>query len=311
MGHNGVLIAFTINVILCIFLAICFCYNLIKFNNNPNTNRMIYCVITLILLFISIPSWTHVKNIVQDLFFICNCFFKNIKDVNTFKNVNVPTQEKYKILFITYETRDAEFVKIHNKNLNEYAKKYNYEYEFLSTIPDDKNVYWYKLELIKNRLETNKYDYVMWLDSDTFINLNTDIKDVVNEYSNHVLIGYDVGFNPCTNAGLFLVKNSHIGLEFLNDCIKHYNDVVKKTCMLKSKIVDGIWTGLCYEQGCMTSILFSKYKMDMTMIPHKYMLSSRQCTPTELLFHNYGESDKVRTACFTKIQKIYEEQANL
>lgn len=267
-------------------------------------------MIALILLYMIIPSWTHAKNIIQDIFFIYNCFSKNRKDVNTFKNVNMPTQEKYKILFVTYETRDAEFVKIHNKNLNEYAKKYGYEYEFLSTIPDNKNIYWYKLELIKHRLETNKYDYVMWLDSDTFINPNTDIKDVINEYSNHIMIGYDVNFSSCTNAGLFLVKNSQIGLEFLNDCIKHYNNVVKKKCMKKSKIVDGIWAGLCYEQGCMTSILFSNYKMDMTMIPQKYILSSRQCIPNELLFHNCGESDKTRTACFTKIKKIYEEQAN-
>jgi hypothetical protein len=247
---------------------------------------------------------------IQDLFFIQKCFFKNRKDINTFRNVDMPTQEKYKILFITYETRDANFVKIHNSNLNEYAKKYDYEYEFISTIPNNKNVYWYKLELIKNRLETNKYDYVMWLDSDTFINPNTDIKDVINEYSNHVMIGYDVDFSPCTNAGLFLIKNSQIGLNFLNDCIEYYNNVVKKTCMINSKIVDGIWAGLCYEQGYMTSILFSKYKMDVTMIPHKYMFSSHQCTPNKLLFHNCGESDKVRTACFTKIQKIYDEQAN-
>jgi len=46
------------------------------------------------------------------------------------------------------------------------------------------------------------------------------------------------------------------------------------------------------------------------MIPHKYMFSSHQCAPNKLLFHNCGESDKVRTACFTKIQKIFEEQSN-
>lgn len=50
--------------------------------------------------------------------------------------------------------------------------------------------------------------------------------------------------------------------------------------------------------------------MDVTMIPHKYMFSSHQCAPNKLLFHNCGESDKVRTACFTKIQKIFEEQSN-
>ena len=128
-------------------------------------------------------------------------------------------KKKNKILFITYDNRyQEEYVIIHNYNINKYAEKYDYEYKFYNRC--NQNVYWCKIFMVLEALEKNIYDYVIWLDSDTIIkNFDIDIGNILNMFSSDIFIGSDNNSRyNIINSGVFVIKNSEKGKQFLNDC---------------------------------------------------------------------------------------------
>ena len=88
-----------------------------------------------------------------------NTSFSLLKENNKLK---IPKNTKNRFLFISFDNRkDIMYLDKHNDNINEYVNKYGYEYKFTDTCHH--NVYWCKIKLVLEELETNKYDYVVWL----------------------------------------------------------------------------------------------------------------------------------------------------
>ncbi len=142
----------------------------------------IYIVIILIIILICIK-----------LFFSDDNYAILSKDYNYFEKfsqkqivsrlinnnkLNVPLNKKNKILFITYDNRyQEEYVAIHNYNLRKYVDQYDYEYKYYNRC--NENVYWCKIYMVLDSLNTNQYDYVVWMDSDTVIkNFNIDFGNI-------------------------------------------------------------------------------------------------------------------------------------
>lgn len=208
--------------------------------------------------------------------------------------LQIPIKKKNKILFITFDNRNAEYIVMHNNNLDSYANKYDYSYKFLTKC--QYNVYWCKIQFVLDELLSNNYDYVIWLDSDTIIKDSTiDIGDVLNRYSSDIFVGSDnITKSDLINAGIFIIKNSESGIEFLRDCIRN----VKKTCFNDNGTLKGLWAATCYEQGQMNLLIADKYYDKTTVLPNDILLNYNMCTEDTFLMHLYASSDQKRKECF-------------
>lgn len=213
--------------------------------------------------------------------------------------LSIPINKKNKILFVTFENRPIEknkYIKIHNDNINEYCKLWNFEYKFITECKH--NVYWSKIYLVLEELLTDLYDYVVWLDSDTFIfNKNMNISNIVNNYSSDIFVGYDnMKTYDMINAGVFIIKNSTIGINFLKDCIKNYNIPL---CLTKNNKLRGKWAASCYEQGNMNILIYDTYHKNTTLLNNDIILNYNECYTNTFIMHLYAASDETRQLCFT------------
>ena len=212
-----------------------------------------------------------------------------------------PLDKTNKFAIITYENRkDSEYINLHNKNVSEYCKKWNYEY--LSYDKCEHNVYWCKMYLVLDALKSGKYDYVLWLDSDTIIkNPNISLDSIANKYSSDIFVNVDHG-NSVYCAGVFMIKNSLIVIGYLENCIKRNTN----KCLTNKNSLKGFWAGLCYEQGIMNELIFETYYKYTTCLPEYLVYNEgigenmKTCDVDTFILHLYGSSNDLRTKCFMR-----------
>lgn len=223
--------------------------------------------------------------------------------------LNKPIQKKNKILIITFDDRqNIEYIKIHNSNFSKYASKYNidYKYEHTYNYNLNTNPYWYKIYLIKYYLDTNIYDYVMWVDSDTLIkNDSIDLNNLINSYSSDLYFCNDNLSLQKINAGMFIIKNSKIGRQYISDCIHNfcYKCVNKGDTKLK-----GNWATVCYEQGIMNIVLIKNYLKYSTVFPLYTVLCSKneeyfKYFKNLFIIHYYDTTTEQRNELFKYLEK--------
>lgn len=224
--------------------------------------------------------------------------FLNSNKINTLVNNNklkIPKKNKNKILFITFDNREnQEYLTIHNSNIDKYVKKYGYEYKYFNNC--DKNVYWCKIYMVLEQLKTNKYDYVVWLDSDTIIKkFDIDIGDIFNMFSSDIYVGLDNHAKyKIINAGVFAVANTNIGTSYLTDCINYVNP----NCFNSNGSLNGNWAATCYEQGVMNILIHDKYFQYTTVLTNKIILNYSSCLDDVFIMHLYASTPNSRTKCF-------------
>jgi hypothetical protein len=221
----------------------------------------------------------------------------------------MPSKKKNKILIITFDDRkNAEYIKIHNQNFSRYAEKYGYEYKYEHVYNHNLNTnpYWYKIYLVKYYLETNIYDYIMWIDSDTMINnMDIQINDIINKYNSDLYFCDDNLSLQKINAGMFIIKNSKIGRSYINDCINNY---CYKCIKPGEKKLKGAWAAMCYEQGIMNIVLIKNYMKYATVLPIDIVLCSNNDYFFKLLnnlfiIHYYDTTVQERNYLFDLINK--------
>lgn len=261
-------------------------------------------VIIMIMIILTIPDDTQTV-LANDYKYFEK--FTNKKIISKLINNNrldKPKKIKNKILFITYDNRyQEEYVKIHNYNIKKYTDKYDYEYKFYNRCND--NVYWCKIFMVLDALKKNKYDYVIWLDSDTIIkNFDIDIGNVLNKFSSDIFIGSDNNnLYDITNAGVFIVANTEIGINFLNDCIEYVSD----KCLNKDGTLKGVWAASCYEQGVMNILIADKYFKYTTILTNDIIFNYNVCSDDVFIMHLYASSSNYRVRCFHTKNPALEE----
>jgi hypothetical protein len=219
-----------------------------------------------------------------------------------------PIEKKNKILIITFDDRpNIDYIKIHNTNFSKYASKYNidYKYEHVYNYNLNTNPYWYKVYLVKYYLDTNIYDYVMWVDSDTLIkDFSIDLNELINSYSSDLYFCDDNLSLQKINAGFFIIKNSKIGRQYISDCIINFCD----KCINKGDTkLKGNWATICYEQGIMNIVLIKNYLKKSTVFPLYTVLCSQngeyfKYFKNIFILHYYDSSTKERNELFKYLQ---------
>ena len=221
--------------------------------------------------------------------------------------------KKRKILIITTEDRDKEYIRLHDLAFGEYATKHDYEYLRLQNCSkEEASTYWCKMYKVKKALELGIYDYVVWVDSDTIItNIHKSFDELISEFGEpDIIIGFDDLFINYFipkfmefkqyNAGIFFIKNTEVGKNFINDCISRIEG--NSSCIVDGK-EQGIWAGACYEQGIMNLLIKTKYK-DYSYIDYSNKLLMNICefnnskNSKSIILHLAGFRDKKRAEVF-------------
>lgn len=223
------------------------------------------------------------------------------KNMSTLINNNklvVPETKKNKFLFVTFDNRKSKYIDIHNENIKKYANKWGYEYKFINTCKY--NVYWCKIQIVLDELTNGSYDYVVWLDSDSAIKKHgIDINDIVNKYKSDIFVASDnLRSYDFINAGVFIIKNTITGKQFLQDCINN----VKRECFNQDGTLKGIWAASCYEQGQLNLHIADKYSKYTTVLPNDVILNFSSCNDNTFIMHLYGSSNNAREECLSKIK---------
>jgi len=215
-----------------------------------------------------------------------------------------------KIVIITIEDRKSEYIALHHRSLEKYSNKHSYEYIKLDECPyNNSSTYWCKVYAVQELLKTGEYDYVVWLDSDTVIvNDNIPIEYYLSKYGypdivfGKVNFYFDIGIYGI-NAGVFLIRNSPIGVNFIDECINMINN--QPGCIVNNK-EQGYFSGSCYEEGVMNILIKeSRFKrnvfidMDKTFILNG-TLPGESISDSMLFLHSPAVNNSERAEIFKK-----------
>ncbi|ATZ80221.1 putative glycosyltransferase [Bodo saltans virus] len=220
---------------------------------------------------------------------------KELYNNNMVKN---KTLKKYNIAFLTYEDRDIEYIKLHHENIDNYCNMWGYDYIHVNKNDTIISPYWYKVFLVYNILKLNKYDYVFWMDSDTIINdSNIDLSNIISNYNSDIFVASDNTKTDIGNAGLFIIKNSDIGIKFMEDWIDSYS----VACDMGNKKLRGKWAMSCYEQGMMNKLIMDKYAKNTTFLKNDILNNIGKCSNDGFILHYYAGKNNLREKCFKNI----------
>lgn len=256
--------------------------------------------------------WADIRYLVQFRF---DRLWEPYVDCNRLSRPVSWTPHPISICFVTLETRGdkEEYVRLHNANLEAYVKHQNqqkhqnrYTYLFETKCTPKRfhhvhNAYWCKFFWVRELLEEGKYDYVVWLDSDTVItDMDLDFAEVLNGYQSHWFAGLDKPDQyELLNAGVVAVRNSKQGKKILRVITETYNDdKFQNKCIKKEgENLAGIWAQTCYEQGVMNEILYKRFREYVTVLPPKYIHNLNRCEG-DFITHMYGSTASARANCF-------------
>lgn len=214
--------------------------------------------------------------------------------------------EKKRIAIVSFDNRTGGgYIEDHDKNMQKYCNLWGYDYIRKYDKPDDISVYWYKVQLVRDVLSSNQYDYVMWIDTDAIISdYSRDLSDIITPYDKDIIVGSDKSKSQrlfdVANAGVFIIRNSEIGLQFMNDWLNEMNTY----CYKSGDKLRGIWAMSCYEQGKMNDLIYKKYYNYTTTLPFKYIYNGytmdtcKKEDIDEFIIHMYGQKDYIRDECF-------------
>ena len=170
----------------------------------------------------------------------------------------------------------------------EYCQKYGYEH-ILKTDPIDLPPWWIKVQICRDLLNSDKYNGVMWLDTDVGI---FDCSRSLDEFTKDPKMHFFISKDPfpeemsIINAGSWIVKNTPLGKEIMNEWFKTYDKTKwirgdEPNPPLPNKLVidpklsffDKAWAGINFEQGSLyyNFVRNPKYKDAINVLPNKVL----------------------------------------
>jgi hypothetical protein len=256
-------------------------------------------VIILILVLLVILNIDYINIYISDIYYIFNKSFSNnikinenlaIENISNIKN-NI---NNIKMIILSFDNRKTiDYIEDHNKNIKNYCNNWkNIDYQYTDFC--NKNVYWNKLYLVLEKLLTNNYEFVMWMDTDSmFVNQDIDIRNILLLFNSDIFISHDNGYansENVLNAGVFIIKNSINGINFLKESISYFED---SKCLNDDNSLKGVYAARCYEQGTINDLIFNKYYKYTTILSTDIILNTSLCNEKSFILHKYGGNKHV------------------
>jgi hypothetical protein len=198
-----------------------------------------------------------------------------IKDTENRKGVKKKLEtSKKNVCVVTYDDRANIYSELRQFDA-EYCKKHDYSHLNLTICDADLPPYWRKVVIVADLLD--RFDYVMWVDSDACIhNSDQTIPALFPTSDKFLVISPDPpipGWTSPFNSGVFIVKNCELAKTFFKDWIQLYNSKrwEKKNT---SWHCNGVWAGEDYEQGAAVPLLAStKYSSGVKTVHYEILQS--------------------------------------
>ena len=204
-----------------------------------------------------------------------------IKD-NRNNKYKYKNKNKYKIALISLSVGDGrEFAEASKKRLYQYADIHGYTLEYFDqTIDKNYSPMWQKVLAVKNVLNKNIYDYVVWVDDDIYItNTSFKIEDFINLTDKPIIMSRDRFTNDANlyiNSGIYILKTNKIGKRFIQETIDNYN------------LMNGSFKYyIFHEQSVMTYLYFVKYYRNIEVLPFNVLQSFNELAEAKELYEFY------------------------
>jgi len=200
-----------------------------EFNSHPNSSNDK----TFIIHYMgSRQSESHLENFITSV--------KKINDklgIDETETTKLIELKKLKICLVSHFTENITNVaNITIPNKEDYSKKHNYYFKYHKGRLSNRHPGWDKIIILKEVLESNLYDYVVWVDNDAYItnpeirfdficNTNPDIKLIIaseDNYRNTKTLNPNLDYLELhnlriINTGVFILKNDKWSIDFLNN----------------------------------------------------------------------------------------------
>jgi hypothetical protein len=263
-------------------------------------------MITLIILLLLLITYLTYK---EDLDYFYDLVLYN----QTNKHVDITntlSDRKMKILILSTDDRDSEYIQLHKKSWEKYSSIHGYTFLFekpCTNIP----LYYCKYQRILQLMEQySDYDYFLWVDSDTIVNkkyfsfpLESMIQQVGTEY-NFIYTSFNMfkGFVPdviSSNAvkafigGFYMFKNRPEVKQLLQECI-NYIDYSKWKSLKKGNCSYG---GPCYEEAAMFYNVRKNDSIKDVRITGNFLYNGSICYDDFFIIHDLIKSND----CFKKL----------
>ena len=180
-----------------------------------------------------------------------------------------------RFLILQYDNRALNDNMLELTKINKsYCETHNYEYRFIDT-SYDLPVYWIKVYLVNEILKTDKYDGVLWLDTDACIyNATIKLENLILENKSFYLSPDNKIWPAKFNAGVFMVLNTNTGKQMIEEWMKCYNEKDWTKDVNNNKFsTSGSWAGTVYEQGSFTNYILPKYNDEIKSFDGAYLQS--------------------------------------
>jgi hypothetical protein len=181
----------------------------------------------------------------------------------------------------------------------------------INTIAEDRSLHWGKVKLVQEVLNTNNFDYVLFLDADAIISdFNQRIEDFIDDRYD-MIFAEDIGHHSSMNTGVFLSKNSEWTKNFFNTWWESGatfkgKDTQDLSIMEENLEKVGYFKqALWHEQTCITLL----YRNDDDIKNHIKVISNRSFNHREynegnFIFHAYAYGHEH----YRTINIIYKEK---
>jgi hypothetical protein len=272
-------------------------------------------IVTACVLLAWFPLWTFYKDLRYEMSFRYGERWKPRLDALplTLVHPDPPTR----LCFVTLDDRSAEYIDLHHRMFERYVREHNkrgharrYSYRAdtacrVTKYAHTHNPYWCKFFWLRELLESDAYDYVVWVDSDVGIaNFDLDFAKVLLAYESHCFAGLDnVGQYDILNAGILGIRNSTMGRDIIRAITEAYNqEGFQNRCLTSSQSLRGWFGSSCYEQGIMNDLLFQRFLEATTVLGPEYIHNGKTCEGG-FLVHVYGSSEQTRANCFRQFMQ--------
>jgi len=134
-----------------------------------------------------------------------------------------------------------------------YCSKHGYDFiQDESVVDNTRDLQWSKIQLLLKYLQPSverKYDYLVWIDADTYImNNEITIESLISKYNlANINIIYQKDPYIWVNTGFMIIKNTDWSRDFLNESYKHTDKI-------------------CHEQGAIDWLWRENWNHSQTFI---------------------------------------------
>lgn len=213
-----------------------------------------------------------------------------------YRNTDTLIELTKKYAIVQYDNRNIDqYMKLMNIN-KKYCRDHNYDYIF-SSDKYDMPVYWIKVKLVLDLLNTNKYDGILWLDSDAVIyDIKNPLDDIIIPNKSMYICPDNHKFAEFTslfNAGVWFVLNTNMGKMIMTKWMEYYNKI-KNNWKLDANgkyYTNGKWAGSDYEQGSFVSDIMSDKNLSKYIEKMNYHIL--QAVPSDI-----GKYSNIKTLHF-------------